>query len=419
MIGQQDHNEGEAQHEQSNEFEPAGLVPTETDRPAPPKGMRGEDAQLIEQQAAELVGQLGEATGGKELAYLDNVTHVGVQEQRNAAEHLNLLKARMADFLSAGGTSRDIANGLRDLRMTLDQINPHEAAGKGLLGRIARRIPLIGSRHNPVARALNRIAVKYEPVTRQITVIETRLREGRAMLARDNVDLRKVYEGVEAQQQPLQRNIYLGEVLMLHLNKLAKQTDDPMKHDRIQGALLDVTTRVQDLRTMEEVNVQFFVSIEMSRQNNNRLGQSVEQTLTLTTNVVTVGLAIQSALVRQTRVMEAAQRTRQFLGDLVTANAAAIRQHTTEIGDLQKQPVIALEKIVQAHDDLVEALNIASRLQDESITAATENITTLRQMSAKLAERVGGLHHEEAGVQQVPRDSHGNAYVEVHERSDA
>ena len=50
---------------------------------------------------------------------------------------------------------------------------------------------------------------------------------------------------------------------------------------------------------MEAAHTQFFVSVEMSHQNNTRLGQSVERTLTLAINVVTVGLAIQTALARQ------------------------------------------------------------------------------------------------------------------------
>jgi uncharacterized protein YaaN involved in tellurite resistance len=73
---------------------------------------------------------------------------------------------------------------------------------------------------------------------------------------------------------------------------------------------------------MEAVHTQYFISIEMSRQNNNRLGQAVDRTLTLATNVVTVGLAIQSALVRQRKVLEATRRTREFLGILVAANAS-------------------------------------------------------------------------------------------------
>ena len=40
---------------------------------------------------------------------------------------------------------------------------------------------------------------------------------------------------------------------------------------------------------MQEVHIQYFVSIEITRDNNHRLCQAVDRTLTLATNVVTIG----------------------------------------------------------------------------------------------------------------------------------
>ena len=142
---------------------------------------------------------------------------------------------------------------------------------------------------------------------------------------------------------------------------------------------------------MEAVHTQFFVSIEMSRQNNTRLGQSVERTLTLTINVVTIGLAIQAALARQKRVLEATQRTREFLGEVIATNAATIRQHTEAIGDVYNSPIVAIDKITQAHSDLVEAMDMTDRLKQEGIDSARENIAKLGQLSADLERRAGGL----------------------------
>ena len=322
---------------------------------------------------------------------LDGITNVGLQAQRNAAGQLELLKTRIGTFLNEGGTSAEIADGLRDLRVTLSQINPHEMTQPGIGHRLFGVLPFFRERHNPVVRALSKIAIRYEPVSRQVAHIETSLRDGQTLLARDNVELRKLYEDVESQQRPIQRNAYLGELLAQRLSQLLEQTEDPTKRDRFQGALHDVVMRVQDLRIMEEVHVQYFVNIEMSWQNNNRLGQAVERTLSLATNVVTVGLAIQSALIRQKRVVEANVRTRDFLGDLVAANAGAIRRHTQEIGDLYNNPVISMEKITQAHNDLIEALNTASRLRQEGIETARESIAKLSQMSATLEQKVSGF----------------------------
>ena len=103
------------------------------------------------------------------------------------------------------------------------------------------------------------------------------------MLTKDNVELRLLYEQVERQREPVQRNAYLGELLMVEMQSLINQTDVPLKADRIRNALFDVSSRTQDLRTMDEVYNQFFVSIDMTRQNNTRLGQAVERTLSVST----------------------------------------------------------------------------------------------------------------------------------------
>ena len=208
-----------------------------------------------------------------------------------------------------------------------------------------------------------------------------------------------MYEEVEALQLSVQRSAYAGEVLMQRLDELIEQTEDPTTLERVRGASFDVTRRVEDLRQIEEVHLQYFVSMELTRQNNHRLGQSVERTLTLATNVVTVGLAVQAALVRQQRVADAAQRTREFLGDLIAANASAIRQHTEDIGDLYRSPVIAIDKLAEAHADLVGAVDAASRLQQEGINSAREGIARLSEMSAELEQKVSGLLPAGAAVE--------------------
>ena len=364
-------------------------IPVEIQEPQPPNTLSEDDVREARNEALALMSRLQEADGSREMGLLDGITSVGSQAQREAAEHLDLLRTRIGTFINEGGTSEGIANGLRDLRVSLNRINPHELTSPGVANRVIDVLPFVGGRANPVVRALNWVALRYEPVSRQVGEIELKLRDGRELLIRDNVELRKLYEDVEAQQLPIRRNAFLGELLAHHLSQLLEETDDPIKRERLEMALHDVLMRVQGLRTMEEVHLQYFVSIDMSRQNNNRLAQAVEQTLTLTVNVVTVGLAIQTALIRQKRVMEAAQKTREFLGDLVVANAVTINRHTQEVGDLYSNPAIVMEKISEAHDQLVDAMDMASRMRREGIEVAQRNIARLSELSAELEQRVG------------------------------
>ncbi len=357
-------------------------------QPQPPQGMSQEEQKQLKERALALVDELVDAGGSREMELADSISGIGIQSQRRAGMDLELLKVRMGEILSQDGAGAQISKELVSLRITLDQISPHLSGKAALAGRVMGRLPFFGS---SAQRTLQKIAIRYEPVSQQVTQIEQRLRDGRAVLARDNVELRKLYEQIEEQQPPIRKNAYMAELVMQQLSDALRNTEETLKSERIRNVLHDVAMRAQDLRTMEEVHIQFFVSIEMTRQNNNRLGQSVERTLALGTNVVMVGLALHVALERELTVMRATQRTREFLGDLIMANADAIKRHTEEIGDVYNSPVIAIEKITRAHNDLIEAMNIADRLKQEGIDSARVNIAKLNQLSAELDERSQGL----------------------------
>ena len=341
--------------------------------------LTGGETDELRAKATSLVRELEASSGSRELGLIDNVSALGVVAQRHAGQELDFLRTRVGDMLSEKGATGQLTKDLVELRMLLGKINPNPDGPSGFV----RLLPFSQS----VVKRLEHIAVRYETISRQLQVVERRLAEGQSMLRRDNVELRKLYEEVEEQQLPIERNAFLGEALIDELQKLMARTTDAMKKERISTAIFDVATRVQDLRTMQEVHTQFFVSIEMSRVNNSRLAQAVERTLSLTTTTLTVGLAIQAALSRQKRVLEATQRTRQYLGDLIAANAASIKQHVNEIGDVYRSPVIAIEKLAQAHADLMDAVNTAGRLEAEGIQLARTNIEKLKQLTTELSRR--------------------------------
>ena len=109
------------------------------------------------------------------MAVLDEVTSVGLESQRNAGRQLELVKTRLATFLDEKGASKEVAVELMDLRSALDRINP-ELEQRSLRGRTIGALPFL--RNNVMVRSLKRIALRYEPVAKQITVIETKLRGG-------------------------------------------------------------------------------------------------------------------------------------------------------------------------------------------------------------------------------------------------
>ncbi|HEY5422635.1 MAG TPA: toxic anion resistance protein [Ilumatobacteraceae bacterium] len=364
--------------------------------PTPPKTMSASEVTEARRQASELVRYVRDSDGSDQLAAIDEVSSVGLKSQRNAGRQLELVRGRMATLLDSGSAGKSLANELVNLRVALDNIDP-SSGDHNRLSRLRRSLPFV--RNKSMLRTLKKVAIRYEPATKQITIIETKLRAGRALLVRDNVELRRLYEDIEGQQDAIKRQTYLGQLLLQELEALRVDGDDPLQRDRLQAAKHDVASRVQDLLTMQEVHVQYFVGIELTRQNNQRLGQAVDRTLTLATNVVTVGLALQAALVRQREVQEATERTRQFLGELIVSNATAVRRQTEEIGDLYQDPVIAMDKLTQAHHELVAALDVAGKLREQGIDTARRNIDELTVLTQELDQRVHASDHGSGGPQ--------------------
>jgi uncharacterized protein YaaN involved in tellurite resistance len=355
--------------------------------PTPPRRITEDEKRGLQERSLAIAAQLEKATAGEQLQLADSVSNLGLKAQRSAGRDLNLLRGRVGETLRNEGAGKQIAQDLVRLRDALNEINPNSFQ-KGPFGRVIGALPFVGNR---ALRALETIRIRYEPVSRQVEVIEESLHNGETMLKQDNAELAVLYKDVDGQQAVIQRNAYFGELMMQSLNSLMDRTEEPQAKDRIRNVLYDVSIRVQDLRTMEAVHEQFFVSIEMTRQNNNRLAQSVERTLALAMNVVLVGLAIQIALARQKDVLEAVTGTQEFIGNLIVANAAAVRKQTEEIGDIYKRPVVALDKIQQAQNDLLAAMDTVDRLKAEAIEAASENITKLSQMSEEMWQRSHGL----------------------------
>lgn len=365
------------------------------DEPVSPQGLADSEDESLRERAATLVRQIATAEGAQEMGLIDSITHLGNQTQTRASSELDLLRTRVGEMLSQEGVGGEIAQGLVDLRFELDRISPDSVGSAGPLRSLVSVLPFISKTASPL-KVLQKIAIRYEPVSRQIEEIETRLRNGRMVLTRDNVELRQLYEHVEQQRLPVQKNAYLGELVMDELQNLLDTTDDPQKANRSRLALQDVADRVQNLRILDEVFAQFFVGIEMTRRNNAQLGRAVERTLSVATNVVTVGLAIQTALSRQREIMEANTRTREFIGDLIVSNASAINRHTQEIGEVFKNPVIAMDKLTQAHNELVEAMETANRLRDEGFQIARENITNLRELTEDFQQRIGSVQEADS-----------------------
>jgi len=364
---------------------PAPATPPPAPQPSVPARLEGAERDELSARASALVEQVRATPEDRALGR--QIAAIGSDAQQRAGTEMELLQTRVGTLLKdLDGPGARIPEGLVDLRKTMDSINPHAlmARPQGFFSRLLRRTPVVGD-------VLADIAVRYESVQTQIDAIVNGLRAGKDELLQDSIELETLYERVQTAQLDVQKAAYVGELIWQDLERRLPEVSDPTERQRLESVLHRVAMRVQDLRTMEQVNTQFFVSIDMTIQNNDHLSDAITRTLTVTQSLLTVGLAIQSALSKQKKVLGAVQETQQYSSDMLAANAEAIRQQTREIGDLYTNPVLALDKVKAAYDDLMGAMDEMDRLRKVGTQSAREGIEQLSAMSAELAPKAEGL----------------------------
>ena len=303
---------------------PAALTPVK------PKGLKSEDETRLRETALQLAGEVHKDAGNRQVAR--RLSALGVREQQKASKEIGLLKTRVGTMLGQlEGEGAEIPKTLIELRHTMDEINPNVLSQPSGIAKWVGKAPGVG-------KILKRIAVKYESVQTQIDHIMNGLRHGRDKLLQDNAELEQLYEQVGQAQLGVQESAYIGELLWQKIEDKLLEATEPAERQKLQAMMHRVAMRVQDLRTMEQVNLQFFASIDMTIQNNDTLCEQVDRTVMVTQSLLTVGLAIQAALASQKQIATAVKSVQESTAAMLEANAAAIGRQTAEIGEMQEQP---------------------------------------------------------------------------------
>jgi uncharacterized protein YaaN involved in tellurite resistance len=348
-----------------------------------PRGVSDESAAEIEARAAELAAQVSANPEDRQLSR--RLSAIGVKDQQKASKEISLLKTRVGSMLNnLEGEGGEIPKNLIALRHTMDEINPQVLGQPSGISKWLGRTPVVG-------KVLKRIAVKYESVQTQIDHIMNGLRHGKDMLLQDNVELEQLYKQVQQAQLGVQQSAYLGEILWGKLDGRLAEATQPAERQQLQAMLHRVAMRVQDLRTMEQVNLQFFASIDMTIQNNDTLSEQVDRTVMVTQSLLTVGLAIQAALANQKKIAGAVKSVQDSTAAMLEANAASIGAQTREIGEMQNNPVIALESVKKAYDSLIGAMDEMEQIRSAGTEKARAGIAELTKMSAALEPKVEAL----------------------------
>ena len=347
-----------------------------------PKWAKDIDINSMKERSLTLISDVKEKAGPALMRTMDAI---GSKSQKKMLAANDLMAGSVSSLLKGLDGKSPTGEKLLELRSAMDELNPHSLHNAWYLSWMPK-----GMKRKAVSKFIH----KYQPMQDHVTGILNGLRAGKDDLLETSIELEHQYYEISGAQKEIQSEIYVGEIFLQELEKLEAETDktDIQEVQKLASVKNKAARRIRDLRTMEQAAVQFFISIDQTVATNELLSEQIDSALTVGPMVMTNALRIQAALAKQDSVKKAVQGFQEGLGEMMAQNATAVNQAAQEVGDLYNNPVIAIEKMQEGFDLLMNAVQTANETMANSTLKARETSARLADMTAQLAPVAEGLH---------------------------
>lgn len=347
------------------------------------------------------VSLVDEAISNKaDLRVMEGFATLGRQSQTAASRFLDKPLSEIAKQTASGKTTIDAQ--ILDLRAQVDDINPTSFKKKPII----RFLCSFGLGNTLVNRFVRSIYANAESIQQNIDKVGDGLKKSRVLILEDNATLAAMNEGLMEEVVKLRKNQLLGKAIAEEVQKRLDSAVDEQEVKLYTKLLHAVLTRVQDLYAMEQMMLQYRISITTTYDGNIMLADTIDRYVDIVVNAAQVGLAIRAAQESQARVIGLADDSRRMLEQLMEDTAEATKSGAKRISELASTPIVSPEKLQKTCDTIMEAMGEIQTSYQKGIENARAVIPQLEQMRDKVRNA-------------LPDDSPANAALPKEQAIDA
>ena len=289
------------------------------------------------------------------------------------------------DVGPAGDSLREIVGTIRGF--SVDELDPNRKQSwwERLFGK-AKPI------HNFIAR--------YEQVQDQIDRITENLLRHEHALMKDIKSLDKLYEKTLDFYHELPLFIAAGEEKLRVLDPqtipakaaevdAAPEVDQILKAQELRdlrAARDDLERRVHDLRLTRQVTMQSLPSIRLVQENDKSLVTKINSTLVNTVSLWETQLAQAVTIQRSTEAARAVREASDLTNELLTRNAANLRDSNRMVREEMERGVFDIEAIKAANAELIATIDESLQIADEGKRRRAEAEVEMQKMETELRD---------------------------------
>ncbi|MEI4261836.1 toxic anion resistance protein [Roseovarius sp. D0-M9] len=304
---------------------------------------------------------------------------------------------RNKDVGPAGDSLRGIVTTIRGFSVSELDVRRERSWWEKLLGRTA-----------PFAK----FTARFETVQAQIDKVTDDLLRHEHVLLKDIRSLDMLYDRTLTFYDELALYIAAGEekIRMLDENDIpakeaevdaAPEDDQVMKAQELRdlrSARDDLERRVHDLKLTRQVTMQSLPSIRLVQENDKSLVTKINSTLVNTVPLWETQLAQAVTIQRSREAAEAVRGANDLTNELLTANAANLRQSNKVIREEMERGVFDIEAVKKANADLIGTIQESLQIADEGKARRAAAEEDLQKMETELRDTLASAKSRKTGL---------------------
>ncbi|WP_323776579.1 toxic anion resistance protein [Leisingera sp.] len=357
------------------------------------------DIQPLEQADAATSEAIRVRLDQIDMGDTNSIIHFGsaAQSELQTISQAMLADVRNKDVGPAGDSLRNIVTTIRGFSVSELDIRRKPTFWERLLGKAA-----------PFAK----FTARYETVQGQIDKVTDDLLGHEHTLLKDIKSLDMLYEKTLSFYDELALYIAAGEAKLAELDgtaipekeaevQAAPENDQVMKAQELRdlrAARDDLERRVHDLKLTRQVTMQSLPSIRLVQENDKSLVTKINSTLVNTVPLWETQLAQALTIQRSAQAAEAVRDANDLTNELLTSNAANLRQSNEMIRQEMERGVFDIEAVKQANADLIGTIQDSLRIADEGKAKRAAAEADLQKMEAELRDTLAAAKSRRDGV---------------------
>jgi uncharacterized protein YaaN involved in tellurite resistance len=173
----------------------------------------------------------------------------------------------------------------------------------------------------------------------------------------------------------------------------------------LRAARDDLERRVHDLRLTRQVTMQSLPSIRLVQENDKSLVSKINSTLVNTVPLWETQLAQAVTIQRSTEAAVAVKEANDLTNELLTSNAANLRQANQTVREQMERGVFDIEAVKAANADLIGTIQESLQIADDGKRARAAAEQELKKMETDLRDTLASAKIQQGNVGNTPAPS--------------